>query len=182
MALAAAALVALSPLWLLIAVLIKIDSNGPVLFVQPRVGRGGRVFRIFKFRKMRHALRANGPAITSRYDPRLTVVGRWLERTKLDEIPQLINVLLGEMSLVGPRPERPVYVEQFRRSIPRYMERHREKAGLTGWAQVNDLRGDTSISERTKYDLWYIENWSLMLDIKILIRTLLHFGSHRNAY
>ena len=95
----------------------------------------------------------------------------FIRKTNLDELPQLINVLVGDMSLVGPRPERPVYVEQFRRTIPRYMERHKEKAGLTGWAQVNGLRGDTSISERTKYDLWYIENWSLLLDIKILIRT-----------
>jgi lipopolysaccharide/colanic/teichoic acid biosynthesis glycosyltransferase len=100
----------------------------------------------------------------------------------VDELPQLINVLLGEMSLVGPRPERPMYVEQFRRSIPRYMERHRERAGITGWAQVNNLRGDTSIVERTKYDLWYIENWSLLLDIKILLMTVLRFGTGRNAY
>jgi lipopolysaccharide/colanic/teichoic acid biosynthesis glycosyltransferase len=125
---------------------------------------------------------SDGPGWTVKDDPRCTRTGTFLRRTNMDELPQLINVLLGEMSLVGPRPERPVYVEQFRRSIPRYMERHREKAGLTGWAQVNDLRGDTSISERTKYDLWYIENWSLLLDIKILLRTILGRGSRRNAY
>ncbi|MCD6290701.1 MAG: sugar transferase, partial [Anaerolineae bacterium] len=106
----------------------------------------------------------------------------FIRRFSLDELPQLINVLVGDMSLVGPRPERPVYVEQFRQSIPRYMDRHREKAGLTGWAQINGLRGDTSIAERTKYDLWYIENWSLALDIKILIRTLFLVFRDRNAY
>ena len=107
-----------------------------------------------------------------------------MRRFNIDELPQLINVLVGDMSLVGPRPERPVYVEQFRQIIPRYMDRHREKAGITGWAQVNGLRGDTSIVERTKYDLWYIENWSIALDLKIIIRTLLQtiFGTNRNAY
>jgi lipopolysaccharide/colanic/teichoic acid biosynthesis glycosyltransferase len=105
-----------------------------------------------------------------------------LRSKNLDELPNLINVLLGDMSLVGPRPERPVYVEQFRRSIPRYMERHREKAGMAGWAQLNGYRGDTSIAERTKYDLWYIENWSLLLDIKILLRTILQILHSPNAY
>ena len=105
-----------------------------------------------------------------------------MRRLSIDELPQLINVLLGEMSLVGPRPERPIYVEQFRRYIPRYMDRHREKAGLTGWAQVNGLRGDTSIAERTKYDLWYIENWSLTLDFKIMLMTLVRIFTDRNAY
>jgi len=109
-------------------------------------------------------------------------LGAFIRRTNFDELPQLINVLIGDMSLVGPRPERPVYVDQFRRTIPRYMERHKEKAGLTGWAQVNGLRGDTSISDRTKYDLWYIENWSLLLDIKILIRTALRMFTDKNAY
>jgi lipopolysaccharide/colanic/teichoic acid biosynthesis glycosyltransferase len=109
-------------------------------------------------------------------------LGRVIRRINIDELPQLVNVLFGEMSLVGPRPERPVYVDQFRRSIPRYMDRHWEKAGLTGWAQANGLRGDTSISERTKYDLWYIENWSLLLDVKILIRTVFGLFRSRNAY
>jgi lipopolysaccharide/colanic/teichoic acid biosynthesis glycosyltransferase len=115
-------------------------------------------------------------------DPRVTRLGRIIRRVNFDELPQLINVLLGEMSLVGPRPERPVYVNRFRRSIPRYMDRHWEKAGITGWAQVNGLRGDTSIVERTRYDLWYIENWSLLLDVKILMRTLFNLLKLPNAY
>jgi len=109
-------------------------------------------------------------------------VGRLIRRYSLNELPQLINVLIGDMSLVGPRPERPVYVNQFRRSIPRYMNRHWEKGGMTGWAQVNGLRGDTSIADRTRYDLWYIENWSLLLDIKILIRTFFNLFKSPNAY
>jgi lipopolysaccharide/colanic/teichoic acid biosynthesis glycosyltransferase len=114
----------------------------------------------------------------------VTRVGSFLRRTELDELPQLINVLLGQMSLVGPRPERPFYVQRFREQIPRYMERHREKAGMTGWAQVNGLRGDTPIAERTRYDLWYVENWSLWLDIKIILRTLwmVIVRKNRNAY
>ena len=117
-------------------------------------------------------------------DPRRTKLGTVLRHSSFDELPQLVNVLIGDMSMVGPRPERPVYVEQFRQSIPRYMDRHREKAGLTGWAQVNGLRGDTSIAERTKYDLWYIEHWSLALDIKIIIQTLIQWilRTHKNAY
>ena len=116
-------------------------------------------------------------------DPRRTRLGSFLRAKSIDELPQLINVLLGEMSLVGPRPERPVFVDQFKRVVPRYMERHKEKAGLTGWAQVNGLRGDTSIIERTKYDLYYIENWSLFFDLKILVRQVANwFRKERNAY
>ncbi|MCB0079244.1 MAG: sugar transferase, partial [Anaerolineales bacterium] len=135
-------------------------------------------------RSMRPNAEDDGPGWTVEDDPRRTKLGTIMRRFNIDELPQFVNVLLGDMSLVGPRPERPVYVEQFRQSIPRYMDRHREKAGLTGWAQVNGLRGDTSIVERTKYDLWYIENWSLGLDIKILIRTLVQMilGTNRNAY
>jgi lipopolysaccharide/colanic/teichoic acid biosynthesis glycosyltransferase len=137
---------------------------------------------MIKFRSMRADSEADGPGWTVENDPRITRIGRVLRRTSWDEIPQLVNVLVGDMSLVGPRPERPVYVQQFRQHIPRYMERHKEKSGLTGWAQVNGLRGDTSISDRTKYDLWYIENWSLLLDVKILIRTVLRMFTDRNAY
>ena len=175
-------LVFLSPFLLLVAVLIKLDSPGPVFYAQERMGLDGKSFWCLKFRSMCADAEKDGPGWTVKDDPRCTRMGGFLRRTNLDELPQLINVLIGEMSLVGPRPERPFYVEQFRRSIPRYMDRHREKAGMTGWAQVNDLRGDTSISERTKYDLWYIEHWSLLLDIKILIRTILRFRSLRNAY
>jgi lipopolysaccharide/colanic/teichoic acid biosynthesis glycosyltransferase len=122
-----------------------------------------------------------GPVWATKDDPRRTKIGALIRRFSIDELPQFINVLLGEMSLVGPRPERPVFVEQFRQSIPRYMDRHREKAGITGWAQVNGLRGDTSIAERTKYDLWYTENWSLLLDFKIILRTLIHVFADRSA-
>lgn len=180
----AVGLVLLSPFMLLTALLIKLDSPGPVFYSQERMGLDARPFKIIKFRSMRHDAESDGPGWTTPDDPRKTKLGSFMRRFNIDELPQLINVLVGDMSLVGPRPERPVYVEQFRQIIPRYMDRHREKAGLTGWAQVNGLRGDTSIVERTKYDLWYIENWSIGLDLMILIRTILQtiFGTNRNAY
>jgi Undecaprenyl-phosphate glucose phosphotransferase len=175
-------LIFLSPMMLLTALLIKLDSPGPVFYYQERMGLDARPFWMIKYRSMRQDAEKDGPGWTRENDPRRTRLGAIIRRLSIDELPQLINVLLGDMSLVGPRPERPIYVEQFRRSIPRYMDRHREKAGITGWAQVNGLRGDTSIAERTKYDLWYIENWSLMLDIKILIRTVLKIFTDRQAY
>ena len=146
------------------------------------MGLDARPFLMLKFRSMRQDAEVSGPVWTKQNDPRRTRLGAILRKLSVDELPQFINVLLGDMSLVGPRPERPVYVEQFQRTIPRYMERHNEKAGMTGWAQVNGLRGDTSIIERTKYDLWYIENWSVLLDIKILIRTVSRVIGDRNAY
>jgi lipopolysaccharide/colanic/teichoic acid biosynthesis glycosyltransferase len=148
------------------------------------MGLDAKPFKMIKFRSMRPDAEANGPGWTTADDPRRTKLGTFMRRFNIDELPQLINVLMGDMSMVGPRPERPVYVEQFRQSIPRYMDRHREKAGITGWAQVNGLRGDTSIVERTKYDLWYIENWSLALDFKIILRTIVQTlaGSNQNAY
>ncbi len=184
MIISAIGLVFLSPFMLLAALLVKLDSPGPVFYLQERMGLDAIPFKIIKFRTMRIDAEEGGPGWTTPDDPRKTKLGVLLRRFNIDELPQLINVLVGDMSLVGPRPERPVYVEQFRQIIPRYMDRHREKAGLTGWAQVNGLRGDTSIGERTKYDLWYIENWSLALDLKIIIRTLLQtlFGTNRNAY
>ncbi len=180
----AVGLILLSPFLLLAALLVKLDSPGPVFYAQERMGLDARPFKIIKFRTMRADAESQGPGWTTPDDPRKTRLGGLLRRFNIDELPQLINVLVGEMSLVGPRPERPVYVEQFRQSIPRYMDRHREKAGVTGWAQVNGLRGDTSIAERTKYDLWYIENWSLWLDIKIILRTVVQtiFGADDNAY
>lgn len=176
-------LIFLSPLLLLMAILIKLESRGPVFYAQKRMGLDAKSFPCLKFRSMRQDAEAEtGPVWASKDDPRRTRIGAFIRRFSIDEFPQLINVLLGQMSLVGPRPERPVFVEHFRRSIPRYMDRHREKAGITGWAQVNGLRGDTSVIERTKYDLWYIENWSLWLDFKIILRTVFNVLSDRHAY
>jgi len=180
----AAVLVLLSPLMLLIAALIKITSpEGPVFYVQERVGLDGKPFPIIKFRTMRPDAEAEtGPVWTKPDDPRRTRLGAILRRFSLDELPQFINVLLGHMSVVGPRPERPYFVQQVARVVPRYLDRHREKAGITGWAQVNGLRGDTPIEERTAYDLWYVENWTLWLDIKIILRTILLIFRDKNAY
>ncbi len=173
-----------SPFFFLLAALVKLDSPGPALFSQERMGIDGKRFHVIKFRTMKLDAEKDGPQWTTKDDPRRTRLGSFLRRTNIDELPQLINVLLGDMSLVGPRPEQPYYVEQFRARIPRYMERHREKAGMAGWAQVNGLRGDTSIEDRTQYDLWYIENWSVWLDIKIILLTIWQTiaGGSRNAY
>ena len=183
---ASVGLVLLSPFFMLLALLIRLESPGPVFFCQERMGLDGRPFQMVKFRSMRADAEKSGPGWTSKDDPRRTRIGAWMRRKNIDEFPNLINVLLGEMSLVGPRPEQITYVQKFRQSIPRYMERHREKAGMTGWAQVNGLRGDTSIVERTKYDLWYVENWSLWLDITIIFRTILQMllksSAEQNAY
>lgn len=175
-------LVLFSPILLLVALLIKLDSPGPAIYVQERMGLDGRPFLMFKFRSMRANAEAAGPGWTIKNDPRRTRLGTLIRRLSIDELPNFINVLLGDMSLVGPRPEQPAFVKQFRQMIPRYMDRHFEKAGITGWAQVNGLRGDTSIYERTKYDLWYIENWSIWLDVKIIIRTVFRVFTDRNAY
>jgi exopolysaccharide biosynthesis polyprenyl glycosylphosphotransferase len=177
-------LVILSPWFALTALIIKLESPGPVFFCQERMGLDGHPFPMIKFRSMRQDAEKSGPGWTTAGDPRVTRIGRFMRKTNWDEMTQLINVFFGHMSLVGPRPEQPYYVEKFREFIPRYMERHREKAGMTGWAQVNGLRGDTSILERTKYDLWYVENWSLWLDFKIVMRTVLKtiFRRDKNAY
>lgn len=167
---------------LLIALLIRLTSPGPVLLRQERVTKGGKVFPMYKFRTMiPDAEKETGPVWAQPHDPRVTPLGRWLRRTSLDELPQLLNVLKGEMSIVGPRPERPYFVEQFRRQIPRYDERHRVKAGMTGWAQAHGLRGNCSVEERLRYDLYYVENWSLLLDLRILVKTLFEFLFHRSA-
>jgi exopolysaccharide biosynthesis polyprenyl glycosylphosphotransferase len=177
-------LVLLSPWLLLMALLVKLTSpHGPILHVQERVGLDGRPFYMLKFRSMRPDAEAeSGPVWAVRDDPRRTRLGGLIRRFSLDEFPQLVNVLVGEMSLVGPRPERPEFVAQFANLVPRYRERHMEKAGLTGWAQVNGLRGQTSIVERTEYDLFYVETWSLAFDIKILLKTLAAVIRDRNAY
>jgi exopolysaccharide biosynthesis polyprenyl glycosylphosphotransferase len=169
----AAALVVLSPALAAIAAWIRLDSPGPVLYVQDRVGLNGRRFAMLKFRTMHTGSEAeSGPTWARNDDPRCTRAGRLLRRLSLDELPQLWNVLVGHMSLVGPRPERPVFVDQFRAQVPRYMLRHHVKAGLTGWAQVNGLRGNTPLDRRIEYDLFYIRNWSLAFDLKILLLTL----------
>ena len=177
------ALLAAAPLMLAIAVAVKVTAPGPVLYRQERMGLDGRRFRMLKFRTMQvDAEVSTGPVWARPNDPRRTWLGGFLRRWSFDELPQLVNVLRGEMSLVGPRPERPGFVEEFRRKVPGYMLRHKVKAGITGWAQIHGWRGDTSIEKRIEYDLYYIERWSLGLDLKILFQTLwLGFGN-RNAY
>jgi exopolysaccharide biosynthesis polyprenyl glycosylphosphotransferase len=175
-------LIVLSPLMAVVALIIKLESRGPVFYVQERMGLDAVPFRMLKFRSMRHDAEASGPSWTTKGDPRRTRIGAFLRRYNIDELPQLFNVIFGQMSLVGPRAERPYFVEAFRKSIPGYMNRHREKAGMTGWAQINGLRGDTSIEERTRFDLWYIENWSPLLDFKIIFRQILQTFSSKNAY
>jgi Undecaprenyl-phosphate glucose phosphotransferase len=170
---AGTALVVVSPMLAVITVATLVSSGRPVFFVQERMGLDGRVFRMIKFRTMmRDAEKATGPVWTRREDDRRTGLGALLRRMSFDELPQLWNVLRGDMSLVGPRPERPVFIEQFRAEVPGYMLRHKVKAGLTGWAQVCGWRGDTSLHERIEHDIYYIQNWSLALDIRILLLTV----------
>jgi exopolysaccharide biosynthesis polyprenyl glycosylphosphotransferase len=158
---------------LIIALLVKRSSPGPALYKQVRCGEDGRQFVMYKFRTMvPDAERQTGPVWAERDDPRKTPIGKWLRRYNLDELPQLLNVFKGDMSLVGPRPERPYFIEQFKELIPRYFSRHHVKCGITGWAQVNGLRQNTSIEERIKHDVYYIENWSVLFDLRILVRTL----------
>ncbi len=171
------------PIMIVSAILIKATSDGPVIFAQERVGLHNKTFRMYKFRTMIEQTEEEEAAgWTTRDDPRVTKVGRFLRRTSLDELPQLFNILFGQMSLVGPRPERPQFVEKFREEIPRYMIKHQVRPGLTGWAQVNGLRGDTSIEERIVYDLYYIENWTMELDIKIILLTIFRGFINKNAY
>ena len=176
-------LVILAPLLAVIAIAIKLTSRGPIFYRQERISLDGTLFEMFKFRSMRADAEAETGAVwASQDDPRRTRFGAFLRRTSLDELPQLFNILRGQMSFVGPRPERPVFVEQFRDKIPRYMLRHKVKCGLTGWAQVNGWRGNTSIEKRIEYDIYYIENWSLTFDLKILWLTLKSGFVNKHAY
>ena len=177
-------LLVVTPVFAGIALLIRWrGGRGPVFLRQERMTLDGKTFEIFKFRTMvDEAEKDTGPVWASAEDPRRTSVGIWLRRFNLDELPQLINVVLGDMSLVGPRPERPPFVQQFKERIPQYMLRHRVKSGITGWAQINGWRGNTSIEKRIEYDLYYIENWSLLLDVKILILTLFRGFGQKHAY
>ena len=171
------------PLVAIIAIAIRLDSPGPAVYRQERVGKDGRAFTAYKFRSMMQDAEADtGPVFTSRADPRITKVGRFLRRTSFDEVPQVLNVLRGEMSLVGPRPERPHFVAQFEQEVAGYAQRHEVRPGITGWAQLNDLRQDTSIEQRTIYDTYYVDNWSLTFDLKILVTTFIRVFAHRNAY
>ena len=172
-----------SPLMVLIAAGIKLSSPGPVLYRQKRVGWNGKEFTMLKFRSMPvEAERETGPVWASKIDNRATPLGSFLRKTSLDELPQLFNVLRGEMSLIGPRPERPVFVEKYKEEVPHYNKKHLVKAGLTGWAQVHGWRGNTCLHTRIEHDLYYIENWSLLLDIKIIIMTIFRGLVHKNAY
>jgi exopolysaccharide biosynthesis polyprenyl glycosylphosphotransferase len=176
-------LLVLSPLLLLLALAVKLTSPGPVLYRQKRMGLDGRVFHMLKYRSMRmDAEKECGPVWACPDDPRRTKLGSFMRRTSLDELPQLINVLRGEMSLVGPRPERPEFIAEFKTNVPHYMMRHMMKAGITGWAQINGWRGNTSLEKRIEHDLYYIKNWSLGLDFRIMALTLVRGVLHPNAY
>jgi Undecaprenyl-phosphate glucose phosphotransferase len=171
------------PIMFIIAFLVKWTSEGPIFYRQERVGMDGCSFQMLKFRTMRvNAEKETGPVWAKESDPRRTKIGTFLRKTSLDEIPQLFNVIKGGMSLVGPRPERPVFVEKFKNMVPSYMLRHKIKAGMTGWAQVNGWRGNTSIEKRIEYDLYYIENWSIGFDLKILFMTLWKGFFSKSAY
>lgn len=179
------AIVIFSPVMLIAIILIKATSPGPIIYAQERVGIHNKPFKMYKFRSMYVQRPIQRPEEeltrwTTKGDPRVTPVGRYLRRLNIDEMPQFFNILMGQMSLVGPRPERPQFVEKFKEEIPRYMIKHQVRPGLTGWAQVNGYRGDTSIQKRIEYDLYYIENWTLGLDIKILFMTF--FKGFKNAY
>ncbi|HJA43535.1 MAG TPA: undecaprenyl-phosphate glucose phosphotransferase [Candidatus Dorea stercoravium] len=180
---AVVALILFSPVMAAVAVIIKVTSPGPLIFKQERIGMRNKPFYMYKFRSMVvQEASAEKKAWTTQNDPRVTPIGRFIRKTSIDELPQLVNVLKGDMSLVGPRPERPQFVEQFKEEIPRYMVKHQVRPGLTGWAQVNGYRGDTSIRKRIEHDLYYIENWTLGFDFKIIIMTFFKGFVNKNAY
>lgn len=174
-------LLLISPLMITLASLVKLTSRGPIFYGQVRMGVDGKEFKMWKFRSMVVGDK-NTEGWTVKDDPRVTPIGKFIRKTSLDELPQLWNVIVGDMSLVGPRPERPVYVDQFRKDIPNYMLRHKFKAGITGWAQINGWRGDTSIEKRIECDIWYIKNWSFWLDISIIFLTFWKGFINKNAY
>ena len=177
------ALLIFSPIMLIVAILVKTTSKGPVIYKQERVGLHNKNFNMYKFRSMKETTDGSDKSKwTTSDDPRVTKVGKFLRKTSIDELPQLINVLKGDMSLVGPRPERPFYVDKFKEEIPRYMIKHQVRPGITGWAQVNGYRGDTSINKRIECDLYYIENWTLFFDFKILVYTVFKGFVNKNAY
>lgn len=177
------ALVLFSPVMLTTAVIIKLTSPGPLIYSQERVGLHNRPFKMYKFRSMEvQSPSAEKSQWTTPHDPRVTPIGRIIRKTSIDEMPQFFNVLVGDMSLVGPRPERPLFVERFKEEIPRYMIKHQVRPGMTGWAQVNGYRGDTSITKRIEHDLYYIENWTLGFDFKILFLTIFKGFINKNAY
>lgn len=176
-------LIIFSPVMILISILIKVTSQGPVFYKQERIGLNGEIFSVYKFRTMRvDAEKETGPVWATKEDSRTTSIGKILRKISLDELPQFLNTLRGEMSVVGPRPERPFFVNQFKDNVPKYLDRHLLKSGITGWAQVNGMRGQASIEDRTKYDLYYIENWSLILDIKIIVKTIKAVLFGKDAY
>ena len=179
-----AAILVLSPLLAAIAFLVKRSSSGPVFYRQERCSLNGHPFQMLKFRSMKPDAEAGGPQMTAANDSRVTRIGKILRSTNLDELPQLFNVLRGEMSLVGPRPERPVFVQKFAKTIPNYMSRHAVKCGMTGWAQVNGWRGNSSLRKRIQYDLYYISHWNPMFDIRIMLLTVKHmlWAKHKHAY
>ena len=180
---AVVAIILFSPIMLFTALAIKVTSPGPLIFNQERVGLQNKPFAMYKFRSMVvQEAEKEKSRWTTKNDPRVTTVGKFIRKTSIDELPQLFNVLKGDMSLVGPRPERPLFVEKFREEIPRYMVKHQVRPGLTGWAQVNGLRGDTSIRKRIEYDLYYIENWTIGFDFKILFLTFFKGFVNKNAY
>ena len=175
-------LIALSPLFIVLYVLIRLESKGGGFYSQERVGRNGVPFRLYKFRSMRVGSDRKGLITVGERDNRITRTGLFIRKYKLDELPQLWNVLKGDMSLVGPRPERPYFVNKFKEEIPRYMIKHQVRSVIAGWAQVNGYRGDTSITKRIECDLYYVENWTLLLDFKILFLTFFGRNTNKNAY
>jgi Undecaprenyl-phosphate glucose phosphotransferase len=177
------AIILFSPIMLIAAIGIKLTSRGPIIFKQERVGLHNKPFKMYKFRSMEvQDDSEEKKGWTTKNDPRVTRIGKILRRSSIDELPQLFNVLKGDMSLVGPRPERPLFVEKFKEEIPRYMIKHQVRPGITGWAQVNGYRGDSSIKKRIEYDLYYIENWTIILDMRILFLTIFTGFINKNAY